>query len=112
MLFRENVQADERLALLLNPSELPLQPESEVLQPIGQIEIALPHALNRLVIAGAVPIIVFAEREEPLEIVALAIEAQHRRESRCSAIAIQEWVNVDELKLRDSGDKDGMHVLL
>ena len=73
MFFRKNMRADERLALLLNLGQLPLQSEGEV-QPIGQVESVFAYALNRPVVAGAVPIIVFAESEQPLKIVALAID--------------------------------------
>jgi hypothetical protein len=54
---------------------LPVQTEGEVLQPIGQIQILPAHALNRLVVAGSVAIIVLTESKQALEIVALAIEA-------------------------------------
>ena len=102
MLLLDNIHADQRLAFLLHLSQLPLQAEGEVLQPFGQIEIALSHTLNSPVVAGPVAIIIFAQREQPLEIVALAIQAEHRQQPRRPAVAVQKRMNVDELKLRDA----------
>ena len=102
MFFREDIHADQRLALILHLGKLPLQAEGEVLEPFGQVEIALSHTLNSPVVAGPVAIIIFAQREQPLEIVALAIQAEHRQQPRRPAVAVQKRMNVDELKLRDA----------
>ena len=63
MLFREDIHTDQRLALLLHLGELPLQTEREVLQPIGQVKMLFAYTLNRPIVAGAIPIVIFAERK-------------------------------------------------
>src|SRR5258708_1161702 len=94
VLFRQDVQTDESLALLLDRGKLPMEAEGEVLQPLRQIQISPADALDRAVIAEPVPIVVFAEGEQPLEAVALAIETKHGKEGRRSPVAIQKWMNV------------------
>ncbi len=50
----------------------------EVLEPSGHIHVALPDALDRPVEAGPVPVVVFADGEQALEVLTRAVQAQRK----------------------------------
>ena len=81
-----------------------------VLEPARAVHTAVPDMLNRIIVGSAITIIEFTERKKAFEVIAGAVEAEGGKESGGSAVAINKRVDVDELKLCQSGDEYRMDV--
>ena len=94
VLSGQHIDANGLRAAFLNFFQLCLQSQDEVLQPAGQIHVAA-HALQGAIEAATITIVVLANGEQTLEIIAGAIEDERREQARCAAVAIDKGVDVD-----------------
>ena len=69
MLFYQHVPSDGLLATGSDFGKLGGQALNEVFDPAGHVHVAFAYALDCPVECGPVPVVIFTEREQPLEIV-------------------------------------------
>ncbi len=94
--------ADGLLAEFSNLGKLGGQPFDEVFGLAGQVHLALADALDGPIESGPVAVVIFADREQPFEIVSGPVETQCREPPGSAAVAVQKGINVHKLKLRDA----------
>src|SRR5207302_850236 len=111
-LRQDHVPAHYVLGSPLNISHLSAQAFCEGFKPTSHIHPALAHALERFVISRPDAVVILADGEEPLEIVACPVKAKSRKQARRTSVAINKGMNVDELKLRDSRHDDWIYLSL
>jgi len=70
----------------------------------------VPNALQRRIEARSIAVVVLADREQPLEVVAGPIQAERGQQSRGAAIAVHERMDVHQLELGNAADQHRMHV--
>lgn len=98
VLTRDDVPANHPLALRLHLHHLRGQTPDEEFEPPRQIHVPLAHALERRIEGRPIPVVELAQREEPLEVVARAIEAERREEPRRPPVSVDEGMDMDELQ--------------
>ena len=76
VLLHKHIPADDLLAALAHLDHLGFQAADEVIEPTGHIHAVISHALDRLVKCRPVAIVVFADGEQPLEVVSSLVETE------------------------------------
>ncbi len=108
VLVDEHVASDHPFPPLPDLHQLGGQSGHEVLQPSGHVHVALPDSLDRPVEGGPGPVVVFADGEQALEVIARAVQTQCREQTRRPAVAVQKRMDVYELELGDTAHEDRM----
>jgi len=108
VLVDEHVTSDHPFPSLPDLHQLGGQSGHEVLQPPGHVHVEFPDALDRPVEGGPVPVVVLADGEQALEVVARAVQAQGGEQTRRPAVAVQEGMDVNELELGDAAHENRM----
>ena len=98
----EDVLPNRQLSALLNLCKLSSKAASEEFDPTGHVHICPSNTLESPVEGHAVPVVVFADGEQPLEVIARSIEAQGREQPGCATVTVYERMNVNQLKLGDT----------
>ena len=112
MLLGEHVPTDCSLASFLHLTHLRGQSRREVLEPDREVHVPLADALDRLVVRVAIAVVVLADGEQPLEVVPRLVQAERRKQPCGTSIPVDEWVDVDELKLGDPRHDDWIRLPL
>jgi len=76
MLLDGEVHTNSTLPAFYHLAHLGGQTRHEILHPPGHAHVAFPDALDRPIKADTVPVIVLADGEQALEVVASAVQAQ------------------------------------
>ena len=105
----EEIAANRALSTVADLDKLGGQALDEVLQPPCHVHAVGANALDRPIEGGPIAIVVLADGEQPLEVVPGPIEAERGEQSRRAAIAVEEWVDVDEPELSNTAHDDGMN---
>jgi len=110
VLLDEDVATDDLLASVAHLGHLGLKSGDEILEPTGHVHPVFTHALDRPVEGRSVAVVVFADSEQPLEVVPGFVKAEGGEETRGAAVAIQERVDVHQLELGDAAHQYRMDI--
>ena len=91
MLPSHNIRLNYPFAFLPHLVHLNCEAFDEVIEPTGQANPLLAHALDGRIESCTVAVIVFTDREQPFEVVTRPVERKRGQQARGAPIAIYKW---------------------
>ena len=97
--LHQNITTDNLFTALFNFDHLRFKAGCEKIKPNGHVHSFFPNALDGSIKCRTVPIVVFTDGKQALEVVSGLVEAKGQQQPGNTSVAVQKWVDMNQLEL-------------